>query len=197
MTPTKPISRAPRRAAALAAAGLAGALLLTACSSTGPPTETPAATTRAGEGPPLHAEHPGAADPEAANALAAAAAALTEVFTWQPATEDSRGAALARARPWLSGDLADAVDHPGPAPDPPRPDPDWARWAAQGTVVTATVTALATRQDGPGAATVTAQVTQTVLGTGVAPAAKTFRAEASLTRTPRGWRVASYRELMD
>lgn len=117
---------------------------------------------------------------------------LTLMFSWAPATDPAPGAALTRARAWVTGNLADAADSP-PAQQVRAPAL-WASWQRSGDVVTATVRADRSAPCGTDDCVVTAHLTQTVLhrdGTDTPYSASTIT--AAVTRTPQGWRLASYR----
>ncbi|WP_109524872.1 MULTISPECIES: hypothetical protein [Nocardia] len=117
---------------------------------------------------------------------------LTLMFSWVPVIDPAPGAALTRARAWLTGNLAAAANSI-PAQQVRAPAP-WASWQRSGDVVTATVRADRSVPCGTDDCVVTAHLTQTVLhrdGTDTPYSASTIT--AALTRTPQGWRLASYR----
>lgn len=57
-----------------------------------------------------------------------AVAALTQIYTWYPATE-SQGASLSRARQYLGPTLLRALDSPPSVAETPKPSLQWADWA--------------------------------------------------------------------
>ncbi|NKR53063.1 hypothetical protein GS481_02685 [Rhodococcus hoagii] len=117
--------------------------------------------------------------------------ALSTIFSWQPVTDASPGAALTRAEPWLTGTLAESATAPT---DPNvRPLPQWGGWKASGDVVTATASA-----QPPTVATDTkvilpVTVTQTVLhadGSSTPYSKNTIR--TVVVSTPDGWKVTEF-----
>lgn len=135
-----------------------------------------------------HVEGPTPADADAATAVRMALAAM---FTWHLGTDPSPGAALARAGEWLTGDLAEAAT--APAATEVRAVPEWAAWRASADIVTALVD---TRAPEPGGdqTTVAATVEQLVLHTDGSRTPYTrLHVVATVTHTPAGWRMSSYR----
>ncbi|MCD7053112.1 hypothetical protein LRS58_20560 [Rhodococcus sp. BH2-1] len=117
--------------------------------------------------------------------------ALSTIFSWQPVSDASPGAALTRAEPWLTGTLAESAAAPT---DPNvRPLPQWGGWKSSGDVVTATTSA-----QPPTVATDTkvilpVTVTQTVLhadGSSTPYSKNTIR--TVVVATPDGWKVTEF-----
>ncbi|MFE9328260.1 hypothetical protein ACIHDR_46040 [Nocardia sp. NPDC052278] len=129
--------------------------------------------------------------PEGAGPQTAAVQALTAMFSWQPVSDPSPGAALTRARLWLTGELALVADSP-PATGI-REQPGWSAWRRSGDILTATANV-----DGAGEHTdlrvnLTATVTQTVLHRdGTTTTYRELRITATVLRTNHGWRLAAY-----
>ncbi|MEV0773643.1 hypothetical protein [Nocardia salmonicida] len=174
------------RLTALAAACAATLALLTGCGDT----ESSDHPHPPGDAH-VHIEGP---TPENADAGTAATMALTAMFSWQPMSDASTGAGLARAKPWLTGTLASSADAP-PATGI-RPLAEWAAWRASFDIVTANVTV--DQIDGDGdvdqQALVRATVIQTVQHTdGSATPYRVMHVAAAMDRTNNGWRLASYR----
>ncbi|WP_245814079.1 hypothetical protein [Rhodococcus marinonascens] len=136
-------------------------------------------------------------DPTQLGAEDTATTAMGAILSWQPAVDESKSDALRRARPWLGGDLAVAVDQAtGPAPTL-RPDQEWLAWRESGAAVSASCTRADSTPAAPeGMRTVVIDVTctQTVLhaaGSSTPRAPETWRTTA--TRTDDGWRLTGFR----
>ncbi|WP_433206656.1 hypothetical protein ACQP1G_20460 [Nocardia sp. CA-107356] len=135
----------------------------------------------------VHGPVPDDADPQTV-----VAHALTTIFGWRPVSDPAAGAALTRARPWLTDGLARDADSP-PATGI-RELPQWSGWRASRDVITAAThieqTAPATDQQ----CNVSATITQTVVHLdGSTTVFRVLRAVAMVRRTENGWRLASYR----
>ncbi|MFD8248122.1 hypothetical protein [Nocardia sp. NPDC059691] len=130
--------------------------------------------------------------PDTAGPAQAAEQALAAMFTWQPALDATPGAALSRARPWLTGELARASQRP-PATGV-RELPQWAAWRRSGDIVTARVVAQAASDCDRHHCAVTADVTQTVLHRdGATTPYQVMRVDAATEHTAEGWKVSDYR----
>ncbi|WP_245722054.1 hypothetical protein [Nocardia crassostreae] len=124
----------PRRTNLVVMLMMSVAMLVTACggdsgdsgSSTGPGGAA-TSTTRLLESAP-------ASDPSTAEGVAVAA--LTQIYTWNPATE-AQGAALERARKWLGPNLIRTLDTPPTGVETPKPSLQWADWGKAGARVEA------------------------------------------------------------
>lgn len=143
--------------------------------------------------PPRDAEHGlEGPQPETADPATAARHALAAMFSWQPAVDPSPGQGLVRARPWLTGQLADQAD--APLATGVRPLPDWAAWRNSRDVVTATVAADQISDTDDGECVVTATVTQIVQHTdGSSTRYRVMTVSAAMQHTENGWRMSSYR----
>ncbi|MFD5179429.1 hypothetical protein ACFWM1_26720 [Nocardia sp. NPDC058379] len=156
-------------------------LPLAGCSVDSPATDTPAPTGSHSEGP----------TPETADAATAARMALSAMFSWQPSTDAGPGAALARALPWLTGDLA-AAARTAPASGV-RPLPEWVGWRDSGDIVSALVEAQPPRTVGA-ESSVVAVVTQLVVHRdGSATRYQRLHVTATVVNTAAGWRMTGYR----
>ncbi|MEU3475867.1 hypothetical protein [Rhodococcus sp. NPDC006774] len=179
-----------RPVAAVLAALAALTLILTGCggdTSPGAPEPSPSA------GHDHDHELPGAPDPATAGPDVVAAQALSMMFTWQPVTDPSSGAALRRAAPWLGGDLATAATSTQTA-GPQRPDPRWASWRRSGDVVTATADVDAGHiPDTPTTAVRLVTVRQQTLhADGTTTPLTPMRIEATISHTDDGWRLTAF-----
>ena len=132
-------------------------------------------------------------DPATAGPDVVAVQALSMMFTWQPVTDPSSGAALRRAAPWLGGDLEAAASSPSTVA-PERPDPRWASWRRSGDVVTATADV-----DGghiPDTPTTAVRLVtvrqQTLHAAGATTPLAPMRIEATCSRTDAGWRLTAF-----
>lgn len=134
--------------------------------------------------------------PDDADPQTVVAQALTTIFGWRPVSDISAGAALTRARPWLTDELARDADSP-PATGI-RPLPQWSSWRASRDVITAAATHIEQTAPPTGQqCTVTATITQTVVHLdGSTTVFRVLRAMAAVRRTENGWRLASYRLLI-
>lgn len=129
--------------------------------------------------------------PAGASARVAAQTALAVMFGWRPAVESSPGAALARACPWLTGDLARDAD--APAATGLRPHPDWQAWRRSGDVVTATAEAEQAGECADESCSLPVTVRQVVLHRdGSSTPYRTLQVVAVVHRTDHGWRLGSY-----
>jgi hypothetical protein len=139
--------------------------------------------------PPLsdsHIEGPTLADADPTTAVEMGLAAM---FSWQPRTDTGPGAALTRAAPWLTGDLASAATG---APATGQEPLEWAGWRDSKDVVTALVETEPTRLDEK--TTVAATVTQQVLHRdGSSTLYRRLHVTVTVTETPQGWRMSRYR----
>ncbi|MEV6362161.1 hypothetical protein [Nocardia asteroides] len=114
------------------------------------------------------------------------------MFSWQPRTDASPGAALARALPWLTGELATAAANTTPT-NGQRLLPEWARWRDSGDVVTALVETEQPRTV-DAEAMVAAVVTQLVLHPdGLVTRYQRLHVTATIVPNAAGWRMSSYR----
>ncbi|WP_207844004.1 hypothetical protein [Williamsia soli] len=180
-------------AAVIAALAALLVILLAGCGgATGPDQPSP--------GPSAGHDHdhelpgaPDAPDPATAGPDVVAAQALSMMFTWQPVTDPSSGAALRRAAPWLGGDLAAAASSTQTA-TPERPDSRWASWRRSGDVVTATADVDAGHiPDTPTTAVRLVTVRQQTLHSGGDTTPLTpMRIEATLSHTDTGWRLTVF-----
>ncbi|MFC9965683.1 hypothetical protein ACFVH4_15755 [Nocardia ignorata] len=133
-----------------------------------------------------HIEGPTLADADPSTAVEMGLAAM---WSWQPRTDTSPGAALTRAAPWVTGDLASAATG---APATGQAPPEWAGWRDSKDVVTALVETEPTRLDET--TTVAATVTQQVLHRdGSSTLYRRLHVTVTVTETPQGWRMSSYR----
>lgn len=171
----------PWSAATAAAVVLIG-LLLAGCTTNPPATDTRGPAESHSEGP-----TPGTAD-----AATTARMGLAAMFSWQPSTDASPGAALSRALSWLTGELATAATA---APVTGlRPLPEWAAWRDSGDIVTALVDAEQPRTNNGSEAAVAAVVTQLVLHRdGSQTRFQRLHVTATVANTVQGWRMSSYR----
>ena len=179
-----------RPVAAVLAALAALTLILAGCGGdTGPGAPEPSPST----GHDHDHELPGPPDPATAGPDVVAVQALSMMFTWQPVTDPSSGAALRRAAPWLGGDLAAAASSPATVA-PERPDPRWASWRRSGDVVTATADVDAGHI--PDTATTAVRLVtvrqQTLHADGTTTPLTPMRIEATCSRTESGWRLTGF-----
>src|SRR5690606_34577415 len=65
-----------------------------------------------------------------------AVAALREIYTWKPVSED-QGASLVRARKWLGPSLIRVIEGTTAAGETPKPTLRWAEWAGAGARIDA------------------------------------------------------------
>ncbi|MEU2042667.1 hypothetical protein [Nocardia niwae] len=145
-------------------------------------------TTAAGDAE--HAIH--GPEPDTAGPAEATEQAFAAMFTWQPVTDATPGAALSRARPWLTGELARASQRP-PATGM-REQPHWDSWRRSGDIVTAHAVAQASTDCDRSHCTVTATITQTVLHRdGATTPYQVMHVNAATQHTPEGWKVSDYR----
>lgn len=133
-----------------------------------------------------HIEGPTLAD---ADPSAAVEMGLAAMFSWQPRTDTSPGAALSRAAPWLTGDLAAAATGASATGQAPL---EWAGWRDSNDIVTALVETEPTRLDEK--TTVAATVAQQVLHRdGSTTLYRRMQVTVTVTETTQGWRMSSYR----
>lgn len=182
--------RPPARTLLLASA-VAAVMLIAGCGSPGTSSE---GEDRSGTDAGAHIDP---LDPAHLDASATATTAMQVILSWQPAVDGSKSDALARARPWLGGDLADAVDETtGPAPTL-RPDREWAAWKQAGDALTASCTEAESTPAAPeGMRTLVIDVDcrQTVLhasGSSTTLPTQTWR--TTVTHTDDGWRLTGFR----
>lgn len=148
-------------------------------------------------GPTSDTHTPGAAhvegpEPEDADAVTATQMGLAAMFSWQPRTDPGPGAGLVRAAPWLTGELAAAAAGNGPAIEL-APLPEWAGWRDSNDIISALVDAEQPETGGSGPS-VAATVTQQVLHhDGSTTMYRRMRVTVTVTETPQGWRMSSYR----
>lgn len=135
---------------------------------------------------------PDGSGPEAGgSAEDSAREALQRIWSWQPTNDASSGQGMVRARPWLSGELAQIAER-GDDPADTRTSAQWRQWKQAGAVVTATVSITAAHQP-PDARTVQRQavVLQQVLaadGTVQPLSVMTFSVDLALEKDQR-WRM--------
>ncbi|MBL1080071.1 hypothetical protein JK358_37310 [Nocardia sp. 2] len=130
--------------------------------------------------------------PDGAGPTLAAEHGLAALFTWQPVTDASPGAAVTRALPWLTGTLAAAAGG-GPAPEV-RTLPEWARWRDAADIVVASATATGTRDCDARTCAVSVRLTQTVQHTDQSTSPyRVLTITAATVSTPHGWRLTDYR----
>ncbi|MGV9865714.1 hypothetical protein [Rhodococcus koreensis] len=130
-------------------------------------------------------------DPANAEPATVAERALAAMFSWQPVTDPSPGAAVTRALPWLGGDLAAQAQRP-PATGI-RPLPQWQPWKESGDIVSATAEASAPILTTAGRQVLPVTLTQTVLhGDGSTTPYATHQVRAVVDRTDTGWRLTEY-----
>ncbi|MFD4431360.1 hypothetical protein [Nocardia sp. NPDC058497] len=169
--------------AATAAAVVLIALPLAGCTTDPPATDTRAPAESLSEGP----------TPGTAEAATTARMGLAAMFSWHPSTDASPGAALSRALPWLTGELATAAAKTAPVTGQ-RALPEWAGWRDCGDIVTALVDAEQPRTTNVAEAAVAAVVTQLVLHRdGSQTRFQRLHVTVTVTETEPGWRMSSYR----
>lgn len=107
------------------------AAVLAACSlgSTGSQSASPTDTST----PAFHVSAP---PPDAGTAEGVAVLALTQIFSWRPATEQS-GDSLLRAARWLGPPLNTVAAAPATGVPTPKPSLQWSDWAAKGAIINA------------------------------------------------------------
>ncbi|WP_410874690.1 hypothetical protein [Nocardia sp. A7] len=134
-----------------------------------------------------HIEGPTPADADPSTAVEMG---LAVMFSWQPSRTDTNPvAALARAAPWLTGDLASAATGASATGQAPL---EWAGWRDSNDIVTALVETKPTRLAEK--TTVAATVTQQVLHRdGSTTLYRRMEVTVTVTETPQGWRMSSYR----
>lgn len=136
-------------------------------------------------------------DPQHLDADETATTAMQAILSWQPAVDESKSDALARARPWLGGDLAVTVDNDNAAAPGLRPDREWLAWQRAGDALTASCLKAESTPAAPkGMRTLVIDVScrQTVLhaaGSSTPLAPQTWR--TTITRTSDGWRLTEFR----
>lgn len=130
--------------------------------------------------------------PEGAAPQLAAEQALTAMFSWQPAADATSGAALTRARAWLTGELARAAS--GAPASGVREPPQWSAWRRSEDVISASARADVVSDCRADQCTVTTTVTQIVLHRdGTTTPYRTLTISAFTASTEHGWRLADYR----
>ncbi|MFE7718575.1 hypothetical protein ACFU44_05985 [Nocardia rhizosphaerihabitans] len=175
-------NRLSLRSVATATAVVLLGLSLAGCSTDPTTTDTAASSESHSEGP----------TPETADAATTARMGLSAMFSWQPCIDAGPGAALSRALPWFTGELATTAATTAPASGV-RPLPEWAGWRDSGDIVTALVEAQPPRTVGAETA-VAAVVTQLVLHRdGSATRYQRLHVTATVVNTAAGWRMAGYR----
>ncbi len=163
------------------------AMLAAACGSGSDETAgTPTSTVRQLEAVP-------APDPTTPDGVAVAA--VKEIYTWHPATED-QSASLARARKFLGPSLIRTLDAP-PGAETPRPTLRWAEWGKAGATVEAFT--FASGEKAPNAGDPDRQqykigIEQTVVyPDGRRETLPSATVIATVVRTPDGWRLDGFR----
>ncbi|WP_067694632.1 hypothetical protein [Nocardia jejuensis] len=155
-------------------------------------------TLRTAHQPATTPEHGGDAEyeitgpvPSGAGPGLAAQQGLSVMFSWQPNTDPSPGAALTRATPWLAGQLAREAGSP-PATGI-KPLSEWARWREAGDIVVATAHTSGVRVPTDSTAVVSVALTQTVLHRdGTSTRWRVMNIDASTVSGPDGWRLSAY-----
>lgn len=176
----------PRRTMLSVLCCVAAAVLATLV-LTGPNRSDHSETTAAGDAD--HTIHGPA--PDTAGPAEAAQQALTALFTWQPVIDATTGAALSRAQPWLTGELA-RTSQPPPATGV-RELPQWAAWRRSGDIVTARATAQTITGCDHHHCAVAAVVTQTVLHRdGTSTPYRVIHVHAATEHTADGWKLSDF-----
>ncbi|MBO0854496.1 MAG: hypothetical protein J2P18_12095 [Nocardia sp.] len=166
---------------------MAGATLLCGCAGSSDRTPAPATSTA------RQLEAVPAPDPDTPDGVAVAA--LREIFTWYPATEN-QGASLSRARKWLGPSLLRTLDAPAGA-QTPAPTLRWADWGRDGVKVQAF--AFASGEPAPDAGDPNTQqfkigIEQTAVHPdGTRESLPPTTVIATVVRTPAGWRLDGFR----
>lgn len=141
-----------------------------------------------------HVEHGDPLAPEGAAPETVASNAMSIMFSWKPAEDESGWDALHRASDLVTGQLAAAAATP---PTPlPRPVSEWDSWARSGDVVSAStvVPAGKTATVTGSTAIVPVQISQTVLHPdGDMTPYKKMPATVELTQVNGTWLVDTYR----
>lgn len=125
-----------------------------------------------------------------------AVAALKEIYTWLPATED-QGAALARARKWLGPSLIRVLDSAPTGVETPKTSLQWANWGTAKVRINAFT--FASGEKPPNSADPNTQqfkigIEQTVVyPDGRAEPLPPVTVIATVVRTPDGWRLDAFR----
>ncbi|TLF79719.1 hypothetical protein FEK34_09425 [Nocardia cyriacigeorgica] len=123
-----------------------------------------------------------------------AVAALREIYTWNPVSED-QGASLVRARKWLGPSLMRVVE--ATSSETPKPALRWAEWADAGARIDAFT--FASGEKAPAGADPNVQqfkigIEQTVVyPDGREEPLPPATVIATVVRTPDGWRLDGYR----
>lgn len=123
-----------------------------------------------------------------------AVAALREIYTWNPVSED-QGASLVRARKWLGPSLMRVVE--ATSSETPKPALRWAEWADAGARIDAFT--FASGEKAPADADPNVQqfkigIEQTVVyPDGREEPLPPATVIATVVRTPDGWRLDGYR----
>ncbi|WP_168546482.1 hypothetical protein [Tsukamurella spumae] len=122
-----------------------------------------------------------------------ASSVLTTMYSWEPATDRSPADAAVRALPRLTGEAKASVEKRS---GPVRPIALWSTWAAEKTLVTATVPADAMVSvpitTNPRTTTLRAIVTQILQPTTGAPSAyATFAVRVTLEQVDAEWLVSN------
>lgn len=137
-------------------------------------------------------------DPASLDASGAATTAMNAILSWQPAVDDSKADALARARPWITTPLTDTLDAPQSTTEL-RPDKEWDAWARSKDTLTATcwpTEGATTPPAGMRTVIVDLECRQRVLhadGTSTQRPVEPWR--ATVITTPNGWKVSDFRYL--
>lgn len=131
--------------------------------------------------------------PDTATAQDAAQKAIAAIYTWQPTVDPSRGAAVVRAKEWLTGDLLAEAENYSGRPDGLRVDAQWSRWQGQQAAITADAKVVSSDATSSQDATVKLAVRQTALAPNLPPTpAGLWEVTATVVRTDQGWRVSKY-----
>ncbi|MEV0768517.1 hypothetical protein [Nocardia salmonicida] len=128
--------------------------------------------------------------PDGADASTAVEMGLTAMFSWQPRTDSGPGAALTRAAPWLSGDLASAATG---APATGRVPHEWSGWRDSNDIVTALVDAEAPRTIGTETAVEATVIQQVLHRDGSTTFHRRMHVTVTVTEAVQGWQMSSYR----
>lgn len=125
-----------------------------------------------------------------------AVAALQEIFTWYPATEEP-GDSVDRARKWLGPSMIRMLDTEPTGDGAPKPSLQWAEWARAGVTVEAFTFASGERPpDGadPAVRQFKIGIEQTVVRTdGRREPLPPATVIATVVQTPEGWRLDAFR----
>jgi hypothetical protein len=125
-----------------------------------------------------------------------AVAALKEIYTWQPATEN-QGASLTRARKWLGPSMTRMLDSSPTGLETPKPTLQWADWARAKAHVDAFTFASGDKPPAgpdPNIEQFKIGIEQTVVyPNGRKEQLPPATVIATVVHTPDGWRLDAYR----